>query len=827
VLLAGGALQGQTSGAGVEATTIATDAPTGVAYDASGNLYVALKNDHAVVRIDTKGLITTVVGTGEQGFGGDGGPAASALLDSPEGLALDSSGNLYIADTRNHRIREVVNGVIRTIAGTGVAGFAGDGGSATSAQLAHPTAVSVDGAGNVYVADSDNHRIRKISAGTITTVAGDGEQTFSGDGGPATAAGLDTPAGVTPDPATAGRFYISDTHNQRIRVVDAAGNISTLAGTGVKGFAGNGTPAAAAALDRPRGLAVDSAGTLYLADSDNNLIRTIQGASIATVAGSGEQGFAGDTAAASGAVLDTPTAVAVFPDGPVALSDTHNQRTRSLASNVINTVAGIPPSQTEGILLSGPVSTVYGTGTLVATFSNGTNSANGTATLLDSGAAIGSQAFVGNQASFDLSKVHAGPHIFAVTYGGDLQDAPTATGVFLMTVSQATQTLDFPQPPSPVVYGVGVTVPLTATASSGLPVTYTVTGPATVSGATLTLTGSGEVVVTAQAGNQDYETVSVSRTIEVTPVTLTAIAPSTASLGDPAKLLTATGTGFVPNSVILINGSPVATTYVNGTTLTTTLPATAFTTVGVLMVSVQDPTQQQTTAALPFAVIPPPVNVTVKAPSTSNPGTQPSVALTLAAPYPVPVTATFTLTFTPGANGVDDPAVVFQNGERTLSLNLAAGVTTAPAVQIQTGTVTGTIQIVVSLSASGVNVTPTNLQPTVITIPPTVPTLAQVSLSRSGNALTVTIIGYSDTREMTQAVFHFTPIPGESINPPDVTVDVTAAFAQWYSQAASNTYGSEFSYTQPFTLNVDASTVQQVTVTLSNRIGTSAVGSAP
>ena len=544
-----GVLWSQTSAAGTEATTVATNAPTGVAYDASGNLYVALKNDHSVVRIDTKGLITVVAGTGDQGFAGDGGPATSALLDSPEGLALDSSGNLYIADTHNHRIREVVNGVINTIAGTGVAGFSGDGGSATSAQLAHPTALNVDAAGNIYLADSDNHRIRKISAGTMTTVAGDGEQTFSGDGGPATSAGLDTPAGVTADPTTAGRFYISDTHNQRIRVVDATGTISTLAGTGTKGFAGNGSPAATAVLARPRGLAAGSSGILYIADSDNNLIRTIQATNISTLAGDGEQGFAGDTAAASAAVLDTPTAVAVFPDGPVALSDTHNQRTRSLASNVINTVAGVAPARTEGIVLSGPVATVYGTGTLLATFSNGMNIASGAATLLDSGASIGSQTFAGNQASFDLSQVHAGVHVLAVIYRGDAQNAPTASGVFLLTVGQAQQTLNFQQPPTPVVYGTGVTIPLTASASSGLPVTYTVTGPATVSGSTLTLTGPGEVVVTAQAGDQDYESVSVSRTIEVTPLTLTAISPSSAFLGDQAKLLTVSGTGFVQNSV--------------------------------------------------------------------------------------------------------------------------------------------------------------------------------------------------------------------------------------------------------------------------------------
>jgi sugar lactone lactonase YvrE len=188
--------------------------------------------------VSIAGIVTTIAGTGEQGFAGDGGAATSALLDSPAGVAVDAAGNVYIADTHNNRVRKVSAGTISTIAGTGIASFSGDGGPAGVATLNHPTALAPDGSGNLYLADTDNHRIRKITGTTITTVAGDGEQFFSGDGAAATAAGLDSPNGVAVD--VAGNIYIGDTHNQRVRVVNASGIISTLAGNASKSFAGDG-----------------------------------------------------------------------------------------------------------------------------------------------------------------------------------------------------------------------------------------------------------------------------------------------------------------------------------------------------------------------------------------------------------------------------------------------------------------------------------------------------------------------------------------------------------------------------------------------------------
>ncbi len=819
-LLSAGA-RAQTTAPASEATTIATASPTGVAYDASGDLYIALQADHKIVMVDTNGIVTTIAGTGEQGFGGDGGAATSALLDSPTGVAVDSSGDIFVADTHNNRIREIANGIITTVAGSGVAGFSGDSGPAGSAQLSYPTAVSVDTSGNLYIADSNNHRIRFVSGGTITTVAGNGEQIFSGDGGPATAAGLDTPSGVAADPAFSGRFYISDTHNQRVRLVDASGNISTLAGSGTKGFGGDGGSASTAVLARPRGLTVDASGNLYLADSDNNRVRGVASGTITTISGDGEQGFAGDSGAATSAVLDTPTAVAAGPASVIAFSDTHNQRTRAIASSGINTVAGIALPGTEGIAVAGALTNVYGSGSLTATFSNGTGTASGTATLLDGGVAAGTVSFSGNQAVFDLSKINAGLHAFVVSYAGDNQNAATASGEYVVTISQAAQTINFPQPDSPVVYGVGVSTTLNATSTSGIPVTYTVTGPATLSGSTLTFTGGGTVTVTAAVTNPNYVAASVTRTITVTAVALAGLAPASATLGDPAKTITLTGAGFLSNSSVLVNGAAVPTTFINETTLSITLPASSFTTPQTLQISVVDPTQNQSTSTLPFLVAAPAVNVAVTAPPTSNPGTQPSVSLTLASPYPVPVTATLTLTFTPGANGVDDPAIVFSNGLRTLTLDLAAGQTTVPAVQIQTGTVSGTITISLALTAGEINVTPANFAPAVITIPTTPPAVTDVSVMRSGQTLTVTTSGYSDTRQVTQATFHFTAANGADIDTKDVTVDVTTPFTDWFSQSDSNAYGSEFRYTQVFNLTEDSSVIGTVTVTLTNSSGAS------
>ena len=263
-----------------QATMLPLALPSAIAFDAQGNLYFAETGNHTVRKLSAGGVITTVAGSGVQGFSGDGGPATVAELDSPEGLAVNAAGDLYIADSHNHRVRkvDVASGVIATIAGTGAAGYSGDGGLATAGRLDLPTALAVDAAGNVYVADTNDHRVRCIGVnGIITTIAGNGVEAFAGDRGLATAASIDSPNGLALD--AAGNLYIADTQNGRVREVSAAtGAISTVAGAGFVGgnvqtFGGDGGSALAAWLALPRGLTLDSAGNLYLADSANHRIR--------------------------------------------------------------------------------------------------------------------------------------------------------------------------------------------------------------------------------------------------------------------------------------------------------------------------------------------------------------------------------------------------------------------------------------------------------------------------------------------------------------------------------------------------------------------------
>ena len=298
------------SGEGGPATSAALGA-NAVAVDSAGNLYVADIISSRVLKVNAAGTITTLAGNGAITFAGDGGPATHASFFNPSGVAADNAGNVYIADSMNNRIRKVDSaGTISTVAGNGSVGFTGDGGPATSASLWTPLDVAVDSAGNLYIADSGNNRIRKVNtAGVITTVAGGAPVPgFSGDGGQAVGAGLFLPGGVTVDPS--GNLYIADIGNNRIRKVNAAGTISTVAGNGTKSFSGDGGAAAGAGLNlfgAHAGLAVDGAGNLYIPDIANHRIRKV-GASgiISTVAGNGIAGFSGDGGPAITAGLNNP-----------------------------------------------------------------------------------------------------------------------------------------------------------------------------------------------------------------------------------------------------------------------------------------------------------------------------------------------------------------------------------------------------------------------------------------------------------------------------------------------------------------------------------------
>ena len=560
------------SPSGAEATSVALNKPGGLAFDAAGNLYIADTDNNIIFEVSLAGVISTVAGTGEQGFGGDGAAATSALLDSPAGVTVDASGNIYIADTHNNRIREVTGGIITTIAGTGVAGYSGDGAAATAATLSYPTAVTIDSKSNLYIADTNNHRIREITGTTIATVAGDGEQFYSGDGLLATAAGLDSPNGVAVDSAF--NLYIGDTHNQRVRMVTfTTGIITTLAGTGVKGFTADG-PAASAALARPRGVAVDGAGNVYVADSDNQRIRTVSSGNVTTIAGDGSQGYNGDTGISTAASLDTPRALAVAGSS-VAFADTDNNGIRSVSGGNINTIAGVPHTNAESLIVSGALSSIYGTGTTTVTFSNGSQTGTGLVTFYDGEGAsptmIGTATLSGNSASISTSALSAGMHYILASYAGDANNAPIASGVYVLAITP----VQLSAVANPINLPYGQAIPaLTGTLSAVLAqdagkVTAVFTSAATSTSVpgtypiTVALTGSAASNYTATLG-----TGSASLVIAQAPTTTTI----SISSGTPVAGASATLRAAVASTT---SGTPSGTvSFYNGATLLNTTPST-------------------------------------------------------------------------------------------------------------------------------------------------------------------------------------------------------------------------------------------------------------
>ncbi|MGA2272114.1 MAG: hypothetical protein ABSH00_01070 [Bryobacteraceae bacterium] len=346
------------SGDGGPATSAQLNAPHGVASDNAGNYYIADSGNNVVRKVSASGAITTFAGNGTAGFGGDGTAATSAQLNGPQGVAVDGAGNVYIADTGNSRVREVSGGTINTVVGSSTPGYAGDGGAATSAELYSPVGLALDANGNLYIADANNSAIRKVTNGTITTIAGNGLQGYSGDGGPALSAQLNDPEGVAAD--AAGNLYITDTLNYAIRQVSPNGNITTIAGNGVAGYSGDGGPASQAQLSYPAGIAVDSGGDVFFADAGASVRKIYANGTISTIAGNGSIGYTGDGGPATSASLDGPTGIAVNSNGDVYVADSANNAIRLLYlqfSAVTNAASNL-----TGAIAPGEVVVLYGSG---------------------------------------------------------------------------------------------------------------------------------------------------------------------------------------------------------------------------------------------------------------------------------------------------------------------------------------------------------------------------------------------------------------------------------------------------------------------------------
>ncbi len=438
------------AGDGGPAAAAQLNNPCALALDGSGNLYIGDQVNYRIRKITADGNINTAVGTGTAGDSGAGGAATSAAIRSSCGMVLDGSGNLYFADTGNHEVKKVASGNISTIAGTGTGGYFGDGHPATQAQLKSPTGVVLDSAGNIYIADSGNHAIRKIATdGTISTFAGNGNAGYSGDGGGAGGATLNNPTGLAIDGS--GNIYVADTDNSVIRkITPGGGTITTIAGNGFGTFSGDGGAALRASLSHPRGVVVDTAGNLYIADTVNSRIRVVTpNGVINTVAGTGALGNFGDGGPATSAVLNFPTGMAINAAGKLYFADTQNNNIRLLTPSAVPappTVSGIVSASEFGAFSS------VAPGSWIEVYGSNLASNQRLWTLAD---------FNGNNAPTSLDKT-------SVTIGGQ--------SAFVSAISSGQVNVQVPSNVGPGPQ------PLTATTPGGTSAAITITVKATQPG---------------------------------------------------------------------------------------------------------------------------------------------------------------------------------------------------------------------------------------------------------------------------------------------------------------------------------------------------------
>jgi len=529
-----------------------------------------------------------------------------------------------------------------------------------------------------------------------------------------------------------------------------------------------------------------------------------------------------------GTFVYTPAAGTKLTVGPHSLSTTFTPTDATDYATAVDQVTIQVNAVTASTAVIQPSANpiTFGQGetfTAVVTGSDGNPLSGGTAAFTVDGVSIGSAAVVNGSASVTDATLTGGTHQVVLTYTNATQ---TLTGNATITVNKASPTLTWATP-APIY---------TSTALSATQLDATATG---VTGASL----SGTAVYNPPAGTLltngahalsvvftptdavDYTTATAQVTITVgyTPLSISTITPATVTLSTTATTVAITGGGFTPTTVAELNGTPLPTTVSGATGLSATIAPSVLTAVGVFNLTVYDSTSNLTSNALTLTVTAPTVDLTVTPPQEPTSGEQPVIGLLLNAPYPVALSGTMTLSFTPsGSNGVDDPAVQFATGGRTLTFTVPAGSTTTPQVALQTGTVAGTIDVTLSLLADGVDVTPAGVSPITLQIKPAVPVITSVTFTNSATGqLTVVINGYSNTRDMSGADFAFTGTGANSLGSATASVTVSSDFTPWYTSTTSDQYGSEFSYSQSFQLSRPDSGITGVSVTLTNSIGTS------
>jgi sugar lactone lactonase YvrE len=550
--------------------------PSSVAFDAAGNLYFADTNRHEVYESSLAGVLSVVAGNGVQGFSGDGGAATNAELNSPQGVAVAPDGTLYIADTGNERIRVVSGGMITTFAGNGSVGFAGDGGTAGNAAFRWPNALAIDASGALLICDAGNERVRRISAGVIQTIVGNGTQGFVGDGGAAASAELDTPMGLAV--GSDGRIFVADSHNQRIRVIATNGTISTFAGNGAAGYAGDGGAAIAAELTLPRGLMVTSGGAVLFADSNNQRMRRVDSSgTITTIAGNGVQGVVSDGVSAMTAEMNSPRGVVVSSFGSPVYADALNHLVReSVANGNVYAPAGLVPARTSVVTLN--VSSSSGQTSTVVTVAGAAGTPQGAVQLLDGSTILTQTTLESGVATFAPQTLSAGTHSLSAAYLGDgVNPAGTSS---VISLNAGVEVITATANPATAEYGQAIPL-LTGSLSNMLPqtsasvsVVFTTTAmPLSPVGsypimATLSGPGSGNYTVVMSAASGALQIVPAASVTAAQPLTqnsyaglpllLSANVASTTQ-GTPTGMVTFLDNGAVVTTAPLVNGVATGT----------------------------------------------------------------------------------------------------------------------------------------------------------------------------------------------------------------------------------------------------------------------------